>query len=90
MTPVIETKRTALAIYQKLPSQKNLQTLKASRKKRLNRLLDSETTSTDKNLGKIPELRIQAAAILWNNRGMYDGIKKALEPAQIKTTPLMS
>ena len=73
MTPVIEAKRAALAEYKRTPSKRTLQILRIARSKaqQTARLCANEYwTELSEN--------IQSAAITWNIRGMYNGIKKAL------------
>ena len=85
MTPVIETKRPALAEYKRIPSERNLQILRIARSKAQQtsrRCASKYWTEVSKN--------ILSAAITGNIRGMYDGIKKALGPTLSKTAPLRS
>ena len=85
MTPVIETKRAALAEYKCTPSERNLQILRIARSKAqqtARRCKNEYWTELSEN--------IQSAAITGNIRGMYDGIKKALGPTLNKTAPLKS
>ena len=85
MTPVIETKRAALAEYKCTPSERNLQILRIARSKAqqtARRCANEYWTELSEN--------IQSAAITGNIRGMYDSIKKALGPTLNKTVPLRS
>lgn len=85
MTPVTEAKRAALAEYKRSPSEKNLHILRAARSKvqqTARRCANEYWTELSEN--------IQTAAVTGNIRGMYEGIKKALGPAQTKTAPLKS
>ena len=85
MTPVVEAKRAALAEYKRTPSERNLQILRIARNKAqqtARRCANEYWTELSEN--------IQSAAITWNIRGMYDGIKKALGPFLNKTSPLRS
>ena len=81
MRPVIEAKRKALIEYERSPSERNLQILRAARSKvqqTARRCANEYCTQHSQD--------IQTAAIT----GMYDGIEKALGPTQSKTAPLKS
>jgi len=70
MIPVIEAKRAALAEYKRSPSERNLQILRAAKSKAqqtARRCASEYWTELSKT--------IQSAAITWNIRGMYNGIK---------------
>ena len=85
MTPVIEAKLAAFVEYKRVPSEQNLQILRAARNK-------AQQTARHCANEYWPELSevIQTAAITGNIRGMYDGIKTAMGPVQNKTAPLKS
>ena len=82
MSPVIEAKRIAYGEYKRLSSDRNLQALKTARSKvqQAARLCANEYWTE-------LSTTIQKAAETRNTRGMYEGIKKALGPVQIKTAP---
>ena len=83
MIPIIEAKRAALTKFNQKPNERNLQMLRAARKKaqRIARQCANEYWVE-------LSLAIQAAAAQGNIRGMYEGIKTALGPTQSKTAPL--
>ncbi|KAL8607443.1 hypothetical protein ACOMHN_004417 [Nucella lapillus] len=85
MTPVIETKRAALAEYKRSPSEKSLQALRAARSK----VQQTARRCASENWQQLSD-DTQTAAVTGNIRLMYEGIKKALGPTQSKTTPLKS
>lgn len=85
LTPLLEKKRTALADYKNFPSQHNLQILRATRKK----VQQTARKCANSYWLKLSE-EIERASSSGNIRGMYDGIKQALGPAQCKSAPLMS
>ena len=85
MTPIIETKRAALAEYKRTPSERNLQILGIARstaQQTARHCANEYWTELSEN--------IQSAAITGNIRGMYGGIKKALGPTLNKTAPVRS
>ena len=82
MRPVIKAKRKALTEYKRSPSERNLQIPRAARSKvqqTARRCANEYWTQLSQG--------IQTAAITGNISGMYDGIKKALDPTQSKTAP---
>ena len=85
MTPVIKAKRAAVAEYKRSPSERNLQIVRAARSK-------AQHTARHYATEYWSELSetIQTAAIIGNIRGMYNGIRTAMGPAQNKTAPLKS
>ena len=85
MTPVIETKRAAFVEYKRVPSEQNLQILRAAR----NKAQQTARHCAHEYWTELSEV-IQTAAITRNIRGMYDGIKTAMGPVQNKTAPLKS
>ena len=85
MTPVIEAKRAALAEYKRSPSERNLQILRAARSKAQH----TARHCANEYWSELSET-IQTAAITGNIRGMYNGIRTAMGPAQNKTAPLKS
>ena len=82
MTPIIEAKCAALAEYKWSPTKQNLQTLRAARSK-----VQCITRHCANVCWTEHSEMIQMAAAMGNIRGMYNGIKKALEPMQSKTAP---
>ena len=85
MTPAIEAKRAALAEYKCTPSGRNLQILRIARSK----AQQTARRCANEYLTELSE-NIQSAVITGNIRGMYDGIKRALELTMNKTAPLRS
>nr|XP_058967531.1 craniofacial development protein 2-like [Pocillopora verrucosa] len=85
MTPIIEAKRAALTEYKRLPSEKNLQILRAIR----NKVKHTARRCANDYWTELSEA-IQTAAITGNIRGMYEGIKTSIGPIQNKTAPLKS
>ena len=85
MTPVIESKRAALAEYKRTPSERNLQILRISK----SNVQQTARCCANESWTKVSE-NIQSAAITGNIRGMYDGIKKAIGPTLNKTALLRS
>lgn len=85
MTPVIDAKRTALAEYKRLPTERNLQILRAARSK----VQLTARRCANEYWTELSE-KIQTAAATGNIRGMYNGIKEALGPVHSKTAPLKS
>lgn len=83
MTPVTDTKRVALAQYNRSPSEKTLQALRATRSKvqRTARRCANEYWQQFSD-------SVQTAAASGNIRGMYECIETALSPTQSKTAPL--
>ncbi|KAL8585364.1 hypothetical protein ACOMHN_039891 [Nucella lapillus] len=79
MTPV---KRAALAEYKKIPSERNLQILRAT----MNKVKQTARRCANEYWTQLSE-DIQITATTGNIRGMYDGIKNALGPVQSKTAP---
>ena len=72
MTPVIGAKRAAFVEYKRLPSEQNLQILRAVR----NKAQQTARHCANEYWTELSEV-IQTAAITGNIRGMYDGIKTA-------------
>lgn len=85
MIPIIEAKRIALVEYKRSPSTRNLQILRTAR----NRVQQTARRCANEYWIELRE-NLQTAAETGNIRGMYEGIKKALGPAQSKTAPLKS
>ena len=85
MTPIIEAKHASLAEYKRSPSERNLQILRAARSKAQH----TARHCANEYWSELSET-IQTAAITGNIRGMYNGIRTAMGPAQNKTAPLKS
>ena len=85
MTPLLESKRAALIQYKQNPSQQNMMTLRAARK----RAQQMARCCANDYWQELSE-KIQRASANGNIRVMYDGIKQALGPSQSKTAPLNS
>ncbi|XP_076032369.1 uncharacterized protein LOC143020093 [Oratosquilla oratoria] len=83
MSPVIDSKRAALAEYKRSPSEKTLQALRAVRSK----VQQTARRCANEYWQHLSD-SIQFAAVSGNIRGMYEGIKTALGPPQSKTAPL--
>ena len=83
MAPVIEAKRAALAEYERSPTERNLQALRAARSK----VQCIARRCANEYWTELSE-RIQMAAVTGNIRGMYNGIKKALGPMHSNMIPL--
>lgn len=83
LIPLIEAKRAALAQYKRSPSEKSLQTLRATKSK----VQRAARQCANEYWLQLSE-SIQSAADIGNTRGMYEGIKKALGPTQSKTASL--
>ena len=84
MTPVIEA-RNALTAYKAIPSEQNLEVLRAAHNKVQQR---ARQCASDYWLQLCSQ--IQIAADNGNIKAMHDGIKQALGPTQKKTAPLKS
>ena len=85
MTLIITAKCAVLAEYKGSPSEQNLQILRAARSK----AQQTARCCVNEYWTELSKA-IQTAAITGNIRGMYDGIKKVLGPAQKKTASLKS
>lgn len=85
MTPVIDTKRVALAEYKRSPTEKSLQALRAARSK----VQQTARRCANEYWQQFSD-SVQTAAASGNIRGMYECIKTALSPTQSKTAPLQT
>ena len=83
MQPLIDKKRAALIKYKKSPTRTNLNNLRTIR-----RLTQLKSRQCANDYWTELSQEIQLAADTGNIRKMYEGIKKAIGPTQIKTAPL--
>ncbi|XP_048583704.1 uncharacterized protein LOC125563054 [Nematostella vectensis] len=85
LQPLIEAKRLALQNFKLNPTSQSLEALREAR-----RHAKEECKKCANNYWSNLCARIQSAADTGNVKGMFDGIKRAIGPTQIKLAPLKS